>query len=79
MLQAIVLFLLAGMAEIVGGYLIWLRLREGKPLYWGIFGGLAFGVVRCHRYLSVVSVIRPGVCCLWRGVYCSFRTMGMAR
>ncbi len=33
MLQAIVLFLLAGMAEIGGGYLIWLRLREGKPLY----------------------------------------------
>lgn len=33
MLQAIVLFLLAGMAEIGGGYLIWLWLREGKPLY----------------------------------------------
>ncbi|ODA15704.1 hypothetical protein A5N86_15835 [Geobacillus thermoleovorans] len=48
MLQAIVLFLLAGMAEIGGGYLIWLWLREGKPFYLGIVGGMAlvlYGVI----------------------------------
>lgn len=48
MIQAIVLFLLAGIAEIGGGYLIWLWLREGKPLYWGFFGGLAltlYGII----------------------------------
>lgn len=39
MLTAIILFLLAGLAEIGGGYLIWLWLREAKPFYWGIFGG----------------------------------------
>ena len=30
------------------GYLIWLWLREGKPFYWGIIGGIAlalYGVV----------------------------------
>jgi small multidrug resistance family-3 protein len=37
---AIVLFILAGLAEIGGGYLIWLSLREGKHVVWGIGGGI---------------------------------------
>jgi small multidrug resistance family-3 protein len=44
----ILLFLLAGLAEIGGGYLIWLWLREGKPFYFGITGGIAlalYGVI----------------------------------
>ncbi|WP_338470743.1 YnfA family protein [Niallia sp. XMNu-256] len=48
MIQAIVLFLLAGVAEIGGGYLIWQWLREGKPLLWGIFGAVTlalYGVI----------------------------------
>jgi small multidrug resistance family-3 protein len=42
------LFIFAGLAEIGGGYLIWLWLREGKPYYWGIAGGAAlalYGVI----------------------------------
>jgi len=38
---AIVLFVIAGLAEIGGGYLIWLWLRESKP--WGL--GLAGGII----------------------------------
>ncbi|WHZ58582.1 YnfA family protein [Metabacillus hrfriensis] len=48
MVYTICLFLLAGLAEIGGGYLIWLWLREGKPIYWGVFGGLSlalYGVI----------------------------------
>ncbi|GEN52176.1 MULTISPECIES: YnfA family protein [Halobacillus] len=48
MIQPFVLFLLAGLAEIGGGYLIWLSIREGKPLSWGIAGGLTlalYGVI----------------------------------
>jgi small multidrug resistance family-3 protein len=48
MIYAFVLFILAGLAEIGGGYLIWLCLREGKPFYWGIFGGVTlalYGVI----------------------------------
>lgn len=48
MFIVIILFLLAGLAEIGGGYLIWLWLREGKPLYFGISGGIAlalYGVI----------------------------------
>lgn len=48
MFYTIALFLFAGLAEIGGGYLIWLWLREGKPYYWGILGGVAlalYGVI----------------------------------
>jgi small multidrug resistance family-3 protein len=44
----IALFVLAGLLEIGGGYLIWLWLREGSPVYLGLLGavGLAlYGVV----------------------------------
>ena len=40
MVSAIFLFLLAGLAEIGGGYLVWLWLREGKPLWYGGLGGI---------------------------------------
>lgn len=45
---AIFLFIIAGLAEIGGGYLIWQWLREVKPLYWGFFGSLAlvlYGII----------------------------------
>ncbi|OLN21310.1 hypothetical protein BTO30_15635 [Domibacillus antri] len=48
MMQIIFLFLLAGLAEIGGGYLIWLWLREGKPAVWGMAGAVAlalYGVI----------------------------------
>jgi small multidrug resistance family-3 protein len=47
-INAIILFILAGLAEIGGGYLIWLWLREGYPFYWGILGGFIlalYGVI----------------------------------
>lgn len=43
-LYTIVLFLLAGLAEIGGGYLIWQWLRAGEPLYWGLGGGIALAI-----------------------------------
>ena len=48
MLYSTMMFLLAGLAEIGGGYLIWLWLREGRPFTWGIAGGIAlvlYGVI----------------------------------
>ncbi|MBB6733658.1 YnfA family protein [Cohnella zeiphila] len=48
MLLAIVIFTLAGLAEIGGGYLIWLWLRESKPLWFGIAGALVlivYGII----------------------------------
>jgi small multidrug resistance family-3 protein len=46
--QTITLFILAGLAEIGGGYLIWLWLREGKPWWYGILGAIVlvvYGVI----------------------------------
>ncbi|HXH08682.1 MAG TPA: YnfA family protein [Alphaproteobacteria bacterium] len=48
MLHSLGLFTLAGLCEIGGGYLVWLWLREGKPLLWGGLGALIlvlYGVV----------------------------------
>ncbi|MHB1921150.1 MAG: YnfA family protein [Chitinophagaceae bacterium] len=47
-LKSLFIFLLAGLCEIGGGYLIWLYLRENKPLWYGILGGIVlalYGVV----------------------------------
>ncbi|WP_084045631.1 YnfA family protein [Deinococcus hopiensis] len=40
MFRSVVLFVLAGAAEIGGGYLVWLWLREGRPLWVGLLGAL---------------------------------------
>ena len=41
-------FILAGLCEIGGGYLVWIWLREGKSLWLGVLGGLVlilYGVI----------------------------------
>ena len=40
MAKSLLYFLLAGICEIVGGYLVWQWLRSGKGLWVGIVGGL---------------------------------------
>jgi len=47
-LLSIGLFLLAGLCEIGGGYLVWLCLRENKSWWVGLLGGIilvAYGIV----------------------------------
>ena len=39
-IKSITIFILAGFCEIGGGYLIWLWLKEGKPVYYGFLGGI---------------------------------------
>ncbi|WCK53329.1 YnfA family protein [Aneurinibacillus sp. Ricciae_BoGa-3] len=48
MIKSILLFILAGLAEIGGGYLVWLWLREGASYWLGILGSLflvIYGVI----------------------------------
>jgi len=48
MLVRLILIIVARIAEIGGGYLIWLWLREGRPTYFGVLGGLSlalYGIV----------------------------------
>ena len=46
--KSVLIFILAGFCEIGGGYLVWLWLKEDKPLWYGILGGsilVLYGVV----------------------------------
>lgn len=46
--RAIVLFVVAGLAEIGGGWLVWQWLREGKGVWLGVVGGVVlfgYGVI----------------------------------
>ena len=38
--KSLLYFLLAGLCEIGGGYLVWLWLRESKSVWLGVLGGL---------------------------------------
>lgn len=42
--QSVLIFILAGICEIGGGYLVWLWYREGKPSYFMIMGGLVLAL-----------------------------------
>ena len=47
-LKSFLIFILAGICEIGGGYLIWLWLKNDKPLWYGIVGGIIlalYGIV----------------------------------
>ncbi len=47
-IKSLGIFVLAGLCEIGGGYMVWLTLREGKPWWIGVLGALiliGYGVV----------------------------------
>ncbi|CAM3304484.1 small multidrug resistance family-3 protein [Sporolactobacillus spathodeae] len=47
-MNSMLLFVFAGLAEIGGGYLIWLWLRGGQSIYLGLLGGIilvVYGII----------------------------------
>jgi len=53
--QSVVLFLLAGLAEIGGGYLVWLWLRDHRSLYIGLLGFVVliiYGIIPTFQQAS---------------------------
>ncbi len=70
-LKSMVLFVLAGLFEIGGGYMVWLSLREGRPWWIGVLGGLWSG-----GHLST-GKFWPGVCSLWRHFHCDGYYLGL--
>lgn len=47
-IKSSLLFFLAGLAEIGGGYFVWIWLRDGASIIWGLLGGLIlilYGVI----------------------------------
>jgi small multidrug resistance family-3 protein len=43
-LKSILIFILAGLCEIGGGYLVWLWLKEDKPVWIGAIGLIVLGL-----------------------------------
>jgi small multidrug resistance family-3 protein len=46
--KSLLYFLLAGLCEIGGGYLIWLWLREGRSIWYAVFGAVVlifYGII----------------------------------
>ncbi len=52
-IKAILIFILAGLCEIGGGYLVWLWLRDNKPLWFGITGLIVLGLY------GIVATLQP--------------------
>jgi len=58
-IRTVIIFTVAGLCEIGGGYLVWLWLREGKPLWYGITGGIIlalYGVVATFQTSNFAKV-----------------------
>ena len=54
-LKSLAIFFLAGLCEIGGGYLVWLWLKQDKPLWFGLLGGIIlalYGVVATWQTAS---------------------------
>ena len=52
MLRAYALFVLAGLAEVGGGYLVWQWLRHGRSLLLGLLGGIIlflYGIIATRQ------------------------------
>jgi small multidrug resistance family-3 protein len=48
MIKSVLYFIAAGLCEIGGGYLVWLWLRENKPIWFALVGGvilILYGVI----------------------------------
>ncbi len=48
MLRSLALFVLAGVCEIGGGWLVWKSIRGGRPAWWGVAGGVVlvlYGII----------------------------------
>lgn len=59
LLKTIFIFILAGICEIGGGYLIWQSIREDKPVWYGVLGGavlILYGVVATFQMSNFAKV-----------------------
>jgi len=68
--KSLALFILAGLFEIGGGYLVWLSLKEGRPWWYGLGGGIVlalYGVVATWQTANFGRVYATygGIFILW--------------
>jgi hypothetical protein len=56
------LFVLAGLCEIAGGWMVWQRLRESRPWSWGLLGGavlIVYGVIPIFQPAHFAASMPP--------------------
>lgn len=52
MLRSLLFFVLAGLCEIGGGYLVWLWMREGKSVWLAVAGAVLLG---CYGFVATLQ------------------------
>jgi small multidrug resistance family-3 protein len=52
-IKVLLIFVLAGLCEISGGYMIWLWLKEEKPIWYGVLGGFSLAIY------GIVATFQP--------------------
>lgn len=50
--ESVLYFILAGLCEIGGGYLVWLWLREGASIWFGVFGAVILVLYELFRHYN---------------------------
>jgi len=73
--RSVVLFIVAGLMEIGGGYLMWLCLREKWAWWVGALG--AFALMLRNYSDTSTGPFRKSVRCLRRGVRCDVHALGL--
>lgn len=56
-LRSLLLFVAAGTCEIGGGWLMWKWLRDSRPYWWGLLGGL---VLVCYGIIPTLQTAHFG-------------------
>lgn len=51
-LKTILIFILAGLCEIGGGYLVWISIREGKSMWYGLLGSI---ILVLYGYIATLQ------------------------
>lgn len=60
-LKSLSIFILAGLCEIGGGYLIWQSLKEEKPFWYGLIGAVILDLYSFKALISIVLFSTPAL------------------
>jgi drug/metabolite transporter superfamily protein YnfA len=73
--KSIIYFLLAGLCEIGGGYLVWLWLREGKSVWYALVGA---SVLMLYGVIPTLQPANFGRVYATYGGFCAIPALGVA-
>ena len=54
-IKSLIVFFVAGLCEIGGGYLVWLWLKDNKPWWYGVLGGIILALYGVIATLQTAS------------------------